>query len=177
MKNMITMLAAAGLGAAAFAQGVSTAPTKLMHVSTSFDLVVHALYAETAPLFGPEGERVWAGNDWNPQFLYPQPAQDSEGAVFTIQRGPLNVVWVNTLFDLEARHFQYVYFITDVMVTTIDLRFMPVSNESTQVNVIYTRTALTPEGNKRVAAMRDHDTHAGKDWQEQIDAYLRSRNH
>jgi hypothetical protein len=68
-----------------------------LHLSTSFDLVVHAPYAKTAPLFGPEGERAWAGKHWNPEFIHPQPAADIEGAVFTIQHGPYKAVWVTTL--------------------------------------------------------------------------------
>src|ERR1700757_3979472 len=94
---------------------------QLLRTQTAFEIVVHLPYAEAAPLFGPEGERPWAGKHWDPQFLYPQPARDEQGAVFTIQHGPVDAVWVNTLFDLEAQHFQYVYFIPEVMVTTIDV--------------------------------------------------------
>jgi len=55
----------------------------------SFDLIVHQPYPEAAKLFGPEGERAWAGSHWNPEFLHPQPAADVEGAVFTIQHGSM----------------------------------------------------------------------------------------
>ncbi len=175
MKTMVLFMAAAGMGAAGFSQPASPAPAPLFHVRTSFDLVVHASYAETAPLFGPEGERAWAGKHWDPHFVHPQPAHDEEGAVFTVQHGPLSVVWVNTLFDIEARHFQYVYFMTDVMVTTIDVHFKPLGKDSTQVNVVYTRTAVTLEGNEHVAEMSDGDKRAGKEWQQQIDAYLAGR--
>jgi hypothetical protein len=141
-------------------------------VSTSFDLVVHASYAKTAPLFGPDGERAWAGKHWNPAFIHPQPAADIEGAVFTIQHGPYKAVWVNTLFDLDARHFQYVYFLTDLMVTVIDVRFKPAGADATDVNVVYTRTALTVEGNEHVTEMIKGDKTAGKDWQKALDDYL-----
>ena len=33
-----------------------------LHLSTSFDFVVQAPRAMAAPLFGPEGERAWAGD-------------------------------------------------------------------------------------------------------------------
>jgi hypothetical protein len=85
-------------------------------------------------------------------------------------------VWVNTLFDLEARHFQYVYFMPDLMVTVIDVRFKPEGADVTGVNVVYTRTALTPEGNEHVAAMSEGDKTAGKDWQKGIDDYLAESN-
>lgn len=57
------------------------------HVSNSFAFTVDAPLNDAAPLFGPEGERVWAGDDWNPQFIFPVPAQDVERAVFTVRHG------------------------------------------------------------------------------------------
>ncbi len=162
MKTLLPLVAAAGLAAAAYSQSAPSAPEPLLHLATSFDFVVHAPYAVAAPLFGPEGERAWAGKHWDPHFLYPQPAIDQEGAVFTVRHGPFNAVWVNTLFDLDARHFQYVYFMPDVMVTVIDVRFKLISADSTSVDVVYTRTAITPEGNEHVKAMSDGDRFASK---------------
>jgi hypothetical protein len=172
MKLLLCIAGLAGLALPALGQSPVAEPATLLHLSTSFDLAVHASYAVTAPLFGPEGERPWAGKHWNPQFIYPQPAADVEGAVFTIQHGPFQATWVNTLFDVEGRHFQYVYFMPDVMVTVIDVRFKLVSADSTAVHVVYTRTALTPDGNEHVAAMNEGDKKAAKEWQEGIDDYL-----
>ena len=166
----VTSLAALDLPA--LAQSPAAEPVPLLHLSTSFDLVVHAPYAVTAPLFGPEGERPWAGKHWNPQFIHPQPAADVEGAVFTIQHGPFHATWVNTLFDVEGRHFQYVYFMPEVMVTVINVRFNPVSANETAVHVVYTRTALTQEGNEHVITLNEGDKTAGKEWQQAIDEYL-----
>jgi hypothetical protein len=179
MKPAIAVTAAVITGAAAIAApalGQSAAvSTQLLRTQTAFDIVVHLPYAEAAPLFGPEGERPWAGKHWNPQFLYPQPAHDEQGAVFTVHHGPVTAVWVNTLFDLDARHFQYAYFIPDIMVTTIDLRFNSTDPNNTPVHVVYTRTALTPEVNDHVTAFTNADKTAAKDWQQSIDSYLASR--
>ena len=119
---MPPIAAATAIGSSALGQSPAPA-AQLLRTQTAFDIVVHLPYAEAAPLFGPEGERPWAGKHWNPQFLYPRPAHDEQGAVFTVHHGPVTAVWVNTLFDLNARHFQYVYFIPDIMVTTIDVAF------------------------------------------------------
>jgi hypothetical protein len=142
------------------------------HTETSFDLVVRAGYAETAALFGPEGERAWAGKHWDPQFVFPQPGRDQQGAVFTIQHGPLQAVWVIAQHDLEARHFQYVYVLGGLMACTIDVRFELVDAGTTKVHVIYARTAITPEADEHVAAMTDGDRKAGAEWQAGIDRYL-----
>jgi hypothetical protein len=173
MKQLLPLIAAAGLAAPAFAQ--TAPPEPLLHVRTSFDLVVHAPYAVTAPLFGPEGERAWAGKHWNPEFIHPQPAGDVEGAVFTVKHGPFSATWVTSIFDVEGRRYQYVYFMPEIMVTVIDVRFTPTGTDSTAVNVVYTRTALTAEGDEHVAAMSAGDKTAGKDWQQSIDEYLAAR--
>jgi len=174
MKPALAIPAAAVLAASAFGQPPAPAPQPL-RTQTAFDLVVHLPYAEAAPLFGPEGERPWAGKNWNPLFVYPQPARDEQGAVFTLHHGPVTATWVNTLFDLEARHFQYVYFIAEIMVTTIDVRFTPVDQQSTSVHVVYTRTALAPEGANHVTAFTAADQTAAHDWQSAIDRYLATR--
>jgi hypothetical protein len=81
-------------------------------------------------------------------------------------------VWVNTLFDVEARHFQYVYFLPEIMVATVDVRFKSIDADTTQVNVVYTRTALTPEANEHLAKMSEDDRNKDREWQLAIDAYL-----
>jgi hypothetical protein len=170
MKPSSVLPAAAMFAASALGQS-----PQLLRTQTAFDILVRLPYAEAAPLFGPEGERSWAGKHWNPQFLYPQPAHDEQGAVFTVQHGAVTAVWVNTLFDLEARHFIYAYFIPGIMVTTIDVQFTLSSLSATHVHVRYTRTALTPEGNEHVATFTKADKTAARDWQQSIDAYLVSR--
>ena len=145
---------------------------KRVHEETTFDVVVHAAYEETAVLFSPLGERAWAGEHWDPKFLHPVPGQDKEGAVFTISHGAVKAVWVVTQHDVEARHFQYVYFIPDVMVTKIDVRFVSVDPGTTQVTVTYVRTSMSSEGDAHVKAMSEGDRGAYRDWQMAIDQYL-----
>jgi hypothetical protein len=175
MKIMLPAVAIAALAAPLLSQSAPATQENCIRTQTSFDLLVHAPYAVTAPLFGPNGERAWAGKHWNPQFIYPQPASDTEGAVFSIQHGPYTATWVTSKFDVEGRYFQYVYFLPDLMVTVIDVRFRLVNADATAVNVIYTRTALTPEGNQHVTAMTEGDKTAGNEWQQAIDEYLASK--
>jgi hypothetical protein len=173
MNALLTYAALAFAAIPALVQNSST-PPPLLHTETSFDLLVHASYADTTPLFGPEGERPWAGKHWDPQFIYPQPAKDVQGAVFTIQHGPITAVWVNTTFDNDARHFQYVYFLPEIMVTVIDVNFKIVDAKTTAVHLVYARTATTAAGNEHVTAMTEGDKAAGADWQQAIDKYLAS---
>jgi len=150
-------------------------PAALVHVTNRFSLVVNAPLRDAFPLFGPEGERVWAGKHWDPKFVFPQPSKDVQGAVFTLLHGTQKVVWVNTLFDVDAGRIQYVYFIPDALVTTIDLHLEAASVTTTNVEVTYTRTALSEEANEHVQALGQNDRDSGKDWEGSINAYLKAR--
>src|SRR5271170_157930 len=144
----------------------------VVHVRNEFEFTAHAPYQNVAPLFGPEGERAWANGHWDPHFLYPQPAQDIQGAVFTVRHGHHHAYWINTSFDRDARHFQYVYVIPETMVVLIDVRFSEPDPANTKVNVAYERTALTPEANEHVKELGNSDRESGKEWGTAINNYL-----
>jgi hypothetical protein len=148
---------------------------RLAHVTNIFGFVVQAPLETAAPLFGPEGERCWAGPSWNPQFLYPQPARDVQGAVFTVERGPHNSVWVNTLFDLVGGRMQYVAFIPNNMVSVVDVRLISLDSLRTRVEVTYARTALDVSANEDVEAMGKKDRESGPEWEAAIEKCLSKR--
>jgi len=150
--------------------------TQPMHVRNSFQLLVPAPLARAATLFGPEGERCWAGPRWNPEFLYPQPGKDVQGAVFTIQHGTHKSLWVNTIFDPAAGRMQYVSFIPERLVSVVDVRLTSVNRSSTRVEVSYARTALDPAANDDVEALGKSDNKSGPDWQQAIEGCLEGQN-
>jgi hypothetical protein len=147
--------------------------TQPAHVSNSFHLLVQAPLARTATLFGPNGERCWAGPHWNPEFLYPQPGIDVQGAVFTIQHGPHKSVWVNTVFDPAAGRMQYVAFIPGMLVSTVNVRLTAIDGSSTSVEVSYARTALDTAANDEVEGLGKRDRESGPEWQRSIEECLR----
>jgi hypothetical protein len=167
--NLHSMVLALGI---MVANSVSAQPSEVVHVSNSFHFEVAAPMERVVPLFGPEGERGWAGKHWNPEFLYPQPAKDVQGAVFQVQHGPHKSVWVNTVFDLHAGRMQYVAFIDDVVATTVDVKLTAMDSGHTNVAVTYTRTALRTEANDDVRAMGESDRESGPDWQKSIEKCL-----
>jgi hypothetical protein len=150
----------------------SEATASPAHVRTEFQLTVHAPYSVAFPLFGPDGERSWAGADWKPQFVYPSPVADIQGTVLTVKHGAHQAVWVNTAFDVEGHHIQYAYFIGDLMVTTINLTFLPLDSADTKVTVVYERTALSIAANEPVQQFGAADRARGADWEKAINSYL-----
>jgi hypothetical protein len=151
---------------------VSASREPLAHVRTTFEFTVRAPYKVAAPLFGAEAERAWGGVHWDPQFLYPQPAQDKAGAVFTVAHGQHQSVWVNTVFDLENGNVQYVSIIDGIMVTKIDIHLAAVDANTARVNVAYERTALNADANVHVRQFGKSDQENGKEWDDAINGYL-----
>jgi len=171
-----TILLAVGLaaGSVGCAEILAMAQTEapLAHVTNSFHFVVPASLSRASAFFGPEGERCWAGEHWNPVFLHPQPAKDVEGAVFTVQHGPHKSVWVNTLFDAVGGRMQYVSFIPDALVFTVDVRLSALTSSTTKAEVTYVRTALDVAANEDVVALGKRDGENGPEWQQAIERCL-----
>jgi hypothetical protein len=113
---------------------------------------------------------VWSAK-WEPSFIYPLPATDTQGMVFAVAHGHLASVWVNTEFDLKTGRVQYVYVIPDALATVITLRLTPVGNE-THVEVEYDRTALSAEADAHVQHMAEQDRSAGAEWERAVNEYL-----
>jgi hypothetical protein len=142
------------------------------HVRNSFEFVIRTPLVRAAILFGPSGERCWAGPDWNPEFLYPQPGEDIEGAVFTIHCAAHKNVWVNTIFDPVAGRMQYVSFIPERLVSVVDVWLTSVDPSGTRVEVAYARTALDSAANDEVEALGRKDSESGPEWQRAIEKCL-----
>jgi hypothetical protein len=145
----------------------------IAHVENGFEFTAHGPYKSVVPLFGAWAERDWAGGHWNPQFLYPQPARDVEGEVFAVAHSHLHSTWVNTAFDLEAGHIQYVYVIAETQAVRIDIHVRENDASNTAVKVVYERTALHPRFNQQVNELGLKDRNSSKEWQTAIDALLR----
>ncbi len=143
----------------------------LTHTRTEFHFTADGSFEQVAPLFGANDERKWSP-DWNPQFLYPQPAHDQPGMVFKVMHGQHEAIWVNTAFDLGGGHIQYTYVLNQAMATLIDIQLTRAGAPKTGVAVVYERTALIPEANEHVQHFAKGDERAGKEWEEAINEYL-----
>jgi hypothetical protein len=151
------------------------APLIPVHVDNSFQFLVHAPISAAAPLFGPEGERVWAGDEWDPQFLHPHPGKDQQGMVFTVQQGKHTSTWVATVFDLAGGRMQYVSVVPGIRISFVDVQLTARDASTTSVEVRYVRTALDVSANDEVQALGESDRHEGPHWQEAIESYLRGQ--
>lgn len=146
---------------------------QVIRTREQFALIANAPFELAWPLFGAHKERDWAP-DWNPSFVWPEKPADREGMVFKVSHSDKTAIWVNTVFDAALRRIQYVYMIPDVLVTVITLKLEP-NGDSTNVEVVYERTALAEAANEIVRDMAAGDRVAGVEWSRQINTYLRER--
>lgn len=146
------------------------ANTQLAHTEVKFEFVANGPMEKVAPLMGADRERVWAPG-WNPHFLFPKPAADQRGMVFTVAHGSYQVPWVSTDFDVAGGRVQYVYVIPNTLVTVITIRMTP-QGEKTHVNVEYDRTALSAGANGHVQELAESDRKSGPEWEGQINGWL-----
>lgn len=171
--KLTLLIVAAGAVVAATA-GRRAPPAPLAHVRNHFSFTVRAAAAAVFPLFGADMERRWA-TGWAPAFLYPTPARDTAGMVFTVAHGATNSVWVNTAFDPGTGRVQYVSVIPGAVTTLVDIQVTPLESAETTVSVTYERTALSPDANEHVLALGDHDGGQGPHWQAAIADYLKQQ--
>lgn len=144
-----------------------------IRTDNSFEFTVPAALERVAPLFGAWAERAWAGPDWSPRFLHPEPAHDEEGMVFQVAHAEGISTWVNTLLDLDAGRIQYVYVLPGVQAVVIDLRLSRLREDETAVVVRYRRTALDAAHDDPIEALGRGDAANGPKWAAALATCLR----
>jgi hypothetical protein len=173
--KLIVLTAVLGIVAVVVAQTSKPAPAAPLHVSNTFSFTVNAPQKVVAPLFGAHLERAWA-EGWDPQFVYPQPAEDKAGEVFTINHGSHSSTWINTALDLEKGRIQYTYVVPQAMAVLIDIHAVSSGPNTTQVAVTYERTALSPEFNDHIRQQGEADAKSAPHWQKAIEDCLKTQN-
>ena len=148
----------------------STAATACVHVVNTFRFETAVPIAKLAPMFAPEAERLWAGEHWNPEFAYPQPGRDVQGAVWKITRDGVESVWVNTVFDVAHGRMQYVAVTPQQLAMTIDVHVRAEGEQRSAVEVTYARTALDFSANRHVTDLGQRDLESGAEWQRSLEA-------
>jgi hypothetical protein len=167
---ILAMMVLSGVFAGLVMQTAAPQPAPaFLHVCNTFEFNLRQSQEAVAPLFGAHLERVWA-EGWDPQFVYPQPAEDRQGAVFLVKKGSHDSTWINTIF--EPQHIQYVYFIPQVMAVLIDITLSPAADSGTHVNVRYERTALSAEMNDHVRHLGAQDAKSADEWRTAIEKFF-----
>jgi hypothetical protein len=120
-------------------------------------------------MFGPEGERAWAGPGWNPRICWsPSAGGDAEGMVFTLDNGS---TWINVRFDALARVAEYVHLLAGV-VTRIRVEVRPRDERTSEAFVTYAWTATCAEAEDVVRERAAATAESLPTWGEKVNAAL-----
>jgi hypothetical protein len=116
-------------------------------------------------LFTPEGERRWVAG-WDPR--YPAPERtDGPGAVFTTAAHGATTIWVMTARSPTS--VAYVRITPGVMAGTVTVVCHGMAlDASSDVEVIYDLTALTPDGESILASFESGYAAFLADWEQQV---------
>jgi hypothetical protein len=158
--------------AAALAAGPAV-PGATPQFHAEFTISIRTEPRAALELFGAEGERVWAGPEWNPAFLRPVPARDQPGAVFLFSpSGESPILGYTPVFDREGGHVRHVFLRAHDSVTVIDIRLHPAGDGTTRAVVVYERTALHPGAVEGVRTLAAGDAAQAAEWERAINGYL-----
>jgi hypothetical protein len=149
-------------------------PDNTIRISRTSTLTLIAPHDVVFPLFCPDGERNWAP-EWNPQPVYPTTIQPEEGAVFTTAHSG-DQIWVMTRHEPSQGLIEYVNFRPGTLITHIAIRVSP-SSQGSHAQVTYTLTALSDQGQHRVARFTQlHYAEMMAHWEHAINSFLAACN-
>jgi hypothetical protein len=124
--------------------------------------------ADAVALFTPEGERRWAGPDWDPQYAIAESARDDSapGTVFSTESDGGRATWI--VLERRDDGMRYARIAPDRIAGTVDVRCAPAPGGGTSVTVSYDVTSLGEEG---AAFVRELESGFGAfmdSWREEI---------
>jgi hypothetical protein len=165
MTSAIALLFACVLSASQPAQATGENMTR----TASFTLHLKGSSAQTFPLFDPVNETKW-DPQWKPHLLN---ERVEEGLVFVVGQGDSQTTWMMDRYDPATMSVGYVYF-SKAVITRIRIAVAPAGKSQSTATVVYTRTALTPEGVHVVEGFPEHFASERPQWENAINNYLLS---
>lgn len=102
--------------------------------------------------FEPEGERAWAPG-WAPEYLHPRDGTTVAGMVFTTGHGGEHTIWTMTRHDPRAGVVEYQRVTPGSRTGRVTVSCEPADENRTRVTATYEMTALSEDGNARLAEM------------------------
>jgi hypothetical protein len=124
---------------------------------------------EAMPLFTARGERRWV-EGWDPEFPAGEPNEEVEGTVFVTTTDRRSTVWVVVVRDPDL--VRYARTTPGFLAGTVEVRCSGSDARSTQVDVTYDLSALTPEGASELDVFAAHYEQEIGAWEAAIETAL-----
>jgi hypothetical protein len=147
-------------------------PQRVVHEYTQHN---DAPPRQVFPLLCPVREAEWVP-DWQYRMIYSKSGVAEEGCVFTTpHESGLDTVWVITECDPAAFRIAFVWLRPGLMTCQIQIALARAGAEKTAAHILYTYTALSPQGNEEIAGCtRQWFENKMESWEQAINHYLRS---
>lgn len=100
-------------------------------------------------LLDPVSERDWV-DDWDPIPVYPPELSRDAGTVFTLVRDGRTAVWTTLTHSMAEHVTEFLVTEYDYQQRRIEVRCTAESADTTRVDVRYTTTALSPDGQRDI---------------------------
>lgn len=117
----------------------------------SHRITIEAPVARAFMYFTPAGESHWV-EGWEPVYLYPADGRTEPGMVFTTGAGAEHTVWTLADFDRVAHRSRYLRCTPGSRLVVVEIACRALDAQTTEVEVAYTLTALTPAAEPVLAA-------------------------
>jgi hypothetical protein len=132
------------------------------HVHASHRIVVDAPVDRCFMFFTPAGEELWV-DGWQPTYIQPEDGRTEAGMVFTTGAGEEMTIWTLADFDRVQHRSRYLRCTPGSRTGLVEVRCKALDGTRSEVEVSYTMTALSAQGEvvleafegERFAAMID----------------------
>lgn len=127
------------------------------------------------PLFTPAGETLWVP-DWQPQYFQPADGHTSAGMVFSTGHGGETTLWTLADYDPAAHGYRYIRVTPGSRFVQVQVSCQPVDAANTRVQVSYTLTGLSEDGNTAIREFAAGYDAMLAEWRSLILAWWHSRS-
>ena len=134
---------------------------------------------EVFPLFTPEEEKKWA-KGWDFEPIFPQPFQTRENSIFRTSSHDHKVepaIWIINIYNPKKYYIEYIRVESSVKLGQIRIVCGQMDVKNTEVQVTYTYTALSDEGNNFIENFTENKyLEYIEGWELAINHYLKTGN-
>jgi hypothetical protein len=118
-----------------------------LHTRATHSIVVNAPARTAYMFFTPAGEELWV-RGWAPRYVNPADGATRQGMVFCTGQGDDFTVWTLLDFDRQTLRSLYVRCTPASRTGTVEVVCTALDDSRTRVEVTYTLTALSPDGER-----------------------------
>jgi hypothetical protein len=142
-------------------------------ISRSYRQTINATPDQVFPLICPVREKEWL-EGWDYKMIYSKTGLVEEGAVFsTSYEGEEDTIWIIAKHDPEKHEVEFVRVTPASRASILTVKIIEKDERSSYVDITYTYTAITEEGNKFIDNYTEEFFQGNmKEWENSMNYFL-----